>query len=271
MGKEITKKIFNFIKKKGLVTIDEIKKEFPNTNLIILDYHLKKLLEFDIKKVRRGIYCSGYPDIYYLIMKLNKDNIIAYHTALEFYGFGHTEYFTKYATNPKKLKETEILDLNFKFLKPISNHFHTIKKDNKEYKITTLEATFLECLINPKYCGGFEEFYRCISSIRIEEKEYKKNSIPKYKKDSPININYLLSLLESYKIEKLYNLLGFILESLKENFDLEISDKILKKIKKNIRKKTVILEESYSKKYEFNKKWNIKIPIESKSIIEGYY
>lgn len=269
---DLTKEIYHFVKKNEIVTIDEIRKEFPNYDITTINYHLKKVLEFGIEKLRRGIYSNGYPDIYLLLMKFDEGNIIAYHTALEFYGLGHTEFFTKYAINSKTIKDIEdVAGLTFKFVKPTLNHYHDIIRNNKKFRVTSLEGTFLDCLLNLKYCGGFEEFFRCVSSINVNEIKLSKNKTPSYEEERSLNLNYLFILLKEYNVKKLYNLTGFILDSLKEYYNLNVSENFLEKIKKEIRTKPVILNKSHSNNYTHNKIWNVKIPIEDKSTIEGIY
>jgi predicted transcriptional regulator of viral defense system len=274
MEKNLTKKIFFFIKKKEVVTIEEIRKKFIKENPKTISYHLNKCLEFGIKKIRKGIYSTEYSgDRFLLLMKLDKENVLAYHTALEFYGLGHSMFYTNFIMNKKNIPEIEDLDgISIKFVKPTINNFYKIIRNNIEFRVTSLEATLVDCLLNLKYCGGFEEFFRCLEGVeRTNEIKFKKNRSTRYEKVNELNLNYILELLEKYKIRKLYNLVGFTLENLQKKLRIKISEKFLSKLKKLVRRKPVYLEKSYKKKYIVDNKWNVRYPVELKSTLTGVY
>lgn len=274
MGKELTKKIVHFIKEKEIATLDEIRKQFKEEDYPVLHYHINKSLELGIKKIKNGIYAHEYfSDYYLLLMKLNPGNIIAYHTALEFYGLGHSVFFTAFIMNKKFYSDIdELQGKTIKYTKPTIGVYHKIIRNNREFIVTPLESTFLDCLLYPKYCGGFEELLRCLQGLeRTNEIKLDKDKTPQYEEISEINLNYLYELLKKYNIKKLYNLAGFTLEILKEHWQINVSDKFLNKINKEIREKIVILEESHSNTYKLDKKWNIKYPKELESAITGVY
>lgn len=270
MGKDLTKKIVHFIKEKEIATLDEIRKQFKEEDYPVLHYHINKSLEFGIKKIKNGLYAHEYfSDYYLLLMKLNPGNIIAYHTALEFYGLGHTVFFTGFIMNKKFYSNIdELQGKTIKYVKPTKGISKKITRNNKEFIVTPLEATFLDCLLYPKYCGGFEELLRCLQGLTGTYENKKKSS---NKFDTQINLDYLYELLKKYNVKKLYNLTGFTLEILKEHWQINVSDNFLNKINKEIREKIVILEESHSKTYKHDKKWNVKYPKELESAITGIY
>ncbi len=206
-------------------------------------------------------------------MKLNKNNVIAYHTALEFYGLGHSAFYTNFIMNKMDIADIENLEgKTIKYVMPTINSYNEINRNNNIYHVTSLEATFLDCLLNLKYCGGFEEFFRCIRGIdSITDKKTRLDAIPNYEKNIELNLNLLFDLLKKYKTKKLYNLTGFVLEALKIHWNLDIPETFFDKIKKHIRKTTVTIEESTNNIYTINKTWNIRYPKELTSAITGDY
>ena len=274
MSKNKTTQIFLFIKKKELVSIDEIKKEFPNLSAKSLSYHLNKTLNLGVKKIQKGLYVYEIvSDKYHFLNKLNKNNVIAYHTALEFFGLGHTVFFSSYVMNPANMPIKEDLHKTIiYFVKPTIGVYQEIKRNNITFKVTPLEATFLDCLLKPKYCGGFEELLRCLQGLDgTNEDKINLNKDPISQENTELNLNYLYELLKKYNIKKLYNLTGFTLEILKKYWQIDVSNKFLNKINKEIRKDYIVLESSHSNVYKLDKKWNIKYPKELESAITGVY
>jgi predicted transcriptional regulator of viral defense system len=191
------------------------------------------------------------------LLKIHPENIISYHTALEFYGFGHSDFFTKYLTNPISKKEINLHGFSIKFIKPLINKYEIILRNEKKYKVTSIEQTIIECLLRLKYCGGFEELFRCLEFLHKNSIDYKK----------------LLKLLEYYKKKKAYNLIGFFLEKIGEINNFKIPKNIEKKLLKHCCKISFLLEKDFiiGKKKILNKKWNLKYSSGLKSILKREY
>lgn len=282
MGNNVYIQLFNFIKEKEIVTLDEIKDKFSGEEYNSIYHNLLKISSFGIKKIKKGLYAyENYSDFYLLLVKLNPGNILAYHTALEFYGLGHSAFFTAFIMNTKSYYDIPQLEgKTIKYVKPTIDQYDIIIKNNQSYRVTSLEATFLDCLLNLKYCGGFEEFYRCITGVEaINNTGLNKSHIGEIRTknvstDSPpqFNINYLKELLTHYDIQKLYNLTGFMLEKMFPSLlETPYLKEFLKFLQTKIRVTPVKLEESPSNTYINDKKWNVNYPKEFETLFRGEY
>lgn len=138
-----------------------------------------------ILRVRRGLFASvplgASPencsvDPYLVAAKLTDDAVLAYHTALEFYGKAYSVhrqflYLTEQASRP----------LTFR-----SHHFRAVRlpkalKDKKkerfgvvvadrlglDVQVTSLERTLVDVLDRPDLGGGWEEIWRSLESVEF--------------------------------------------------------------------------------------------------------
>lgn len=165
-----------------------------------------------IARVRRGLYStvlprdagtSASPDPYLVASKMAEDAVLAYHTALAFYGRAHSHrsiltYLTVRASRSLHFRGLTFRGIKFpKILRSEKDRFFGVRSEDRQglgVRVTGLERTLVDILDRPDLSGGWEEIWRSLESI-----EY-------FNLDSVIE--YALSLKNATTIAKV----GFYLE-----------------------------------------------------------
>jgi predicted transcriptional regulator of viral defense system len=151
-----------------------------NTRKALLAYHKKK---GRIVTVRRGLYAvvpygvdpeSFVADPFLIAAKMTKDSVLAYHTALEFYGkaysvFNRLFYFSKQKSMPLHYYIHEIKQVRVpKSLRQKKNEMIGVESQERKgvtVKVTTFERTLVDMLDRPELTGSWEEVWRSLESI----------------------------------------------------------------------------------------------------------
>jgi predicted transcriptional regulator of viral defense system len=153
-------------------------------------------------------------DAYLVASKLATDAVLAFHTALDVLGFGHSvfntyHYFSKTYRRPVRFRGGEYRSVKAppKLLKASKELFGTTKVERLGIKILTTdkERTLVEALEHPEYCGGFEETWRSLEKIPYIQPET------------------VLEYLGLRAQKNLFARVGFFLEQHCENFHVEES------------------------------------------------
>jgi predicted transcriptional regulator of viral defense system len=219
------KKILVFLETHPVFTIEELREYFSSLGkgreVYDILWHNKRMGRIGVKK--SGLYYAVRPgdkaettqvDPFLLASKLVGDAVLAFHTALDLLGFGHSMFNSYYyyscrlhparrfgndhfrcVLQPEKLqKKSEIL-------------FGTEKLERSGVKVivTGKERTLVDVLERPQFSGGFEEMYRSIEKMPYVQTE--------------IILNYL-DLREQ---KNLFARAGFFLEQHREQFHIEES------------------------------------------------
>jgi predicted transcriptional regulator of viral defense system len=147
-----------------------------------LAYHEK---HGHLLRVRRGIYVSVPPgmhseqvavDSYALAAKVAPDAVLAYHTALAFFGKAYSvhqrfEYLTATAARPFRFRDQEFRPVQFpKALREARQTLwgvKTVERSGVDLRITSLERSLVDVLDRPDLSGGWEESWRSLSSVEF--------------------------------------------------------------------------------------------------------
>ncbi len=211
-----------------------------------------------IVRIKRGLFAvipyGANPDTYpinpYLITSaLTQDAVVAYHSALAFYGLAYSVsyrfiYLTK--TKPKdfEFRETTYQPTLFStiLISKGKMHCYTNKEDVQGINIlvTSKERTLVDVLDRPLLGGGLEEIWRSLDAIdRIKVKDV---------------IDYVLLLENATTIAKV----GFYLEQRKEA--LNISEESLKLLEPFRPTSPRYMDETNTEKYRLISRWNLMVP-----------
>lgn len=165
--------------------------------------------------VRPGQTTSNAPvDSFLVASKLAPDSVLAFHTALDVLGFGHSlfhryYYFSKTYRRPVRFHGELFRSVKApqKLVQAGKEFFGTEKVERVGVKIlaTGKERTLVEALEHPEYCGGFEEMYRCLEKMPYLQPEI------------------LLGYLDLREQKNLFAMAGFFLEQHREDFHVEES------------------------------------------------
>jgi len=173
--------------------------------------------------VRPGTIPDTAPvDQYLVTSKLSPDAVLAFHTALDVLGFGHSVFNTFYYVSktyhrPVRFRGGQYRSVKAppKLLKAGKELFGTTKIERLGVKIFTTdkERTLVEGLEHPEYCGGFEELYRSLEKIPYIQSEV------------------VLDYLDIREQKNLYARVGFFLEQHRE--DLHVEEVFLHQLERN--------------------------------------
>lgn len=192
-------------------------------------------------------------DGFLVASKLAPDATLAFHTALDVLGFGHSLFssfyhFSKTYRRPVRFRRNlfHCIKLPVALLRRGKEGFGTEKVERLGQKVVTTgkERTLVEALEHPKYCGGFEEMYRS-----LEKMPY-------------LQFELLLEYLELRGQKKLHATVGFFLEQHREEFHVEES--LLQVLEKNKPLAPVYWDRS-KKGGTYVKRWNLVVP---KAVVE---
>ncbi|MFH1113775.1 MAG: transcriptional regulator [Pseudomonadota bacterium] len=138
-----------------------------------------------ILRVRRGLYASvpfgasraTFPvDAFLLAGKMSQDSVLAYHTALDFYGKAHSVherflFLTGKAIRPLNFRGYEFRGIRCPniLLKKKEEFFavDTAERAGLPVRVTSLERTLVDILDRPDLGGGWEEIWRSLESVEF--------------------------------------------------------------------------------------------------------
>ena len=248
----------NFFNTHPVFTIEKLRFAVNSKNIKSIYNNLKYYLNKNrIRSVRQGLYYvipegshldKFYPNNILVTSCLSKDVVLAFHSALEVMGYGHSLFhrFFYYSPDrkrkfyfrgneficikiPEKLKEKKMEMFGVE-----EKYYHQLS-----IKFTNRERTFVDCLDRPEYGGGIEEVYRC-----IEKYPY-------------LNFKEILEYLGVLNKRVLYAKVGFFLQQHKDQF--YVGEELLKKLKEKKPASTVYFD-SKRKKGKLIKEWNLVVP-----------
>jgi predicted transcriptional regulator of viral defense system len=239
--------IDNFLAKRGEAT--------PSKRNSLLSYYRR---QGRVITVRRKLYAvvpygvspqSHSPDPFLLAAKITPDAVLAYHTALEFYGKAYSVFNRYYYLSDRKSVPVHFRDYDFRFVKIP----HALKSKGKEdygvvraeragldTKVTSLERTLVDVLDRPDISGSWEEIWRSLESVEFFD-------IDKV-------IEYALLLGNATTAAKT----GFFLDQHRET--LMVDDSHLKLLRDLRPKQPHYLERSKRKSGRLVSDWNLVVP-----------
>lgn len=136
-----------------------------------------------LKRVRRGLYASvpvgATPenvqiDPFLLAGKMADDVVLAYYTALAFFGKVYSIHERYYYCTHRKVRSTsfqgaEYIDVLFPKALLLHNQeeygVDTLERSGLDIRVTGLERTLVDVLDRPKYSGTWEEIWRSLEMI----------------------------------------------------------------------------------------------------------
>ena len=222
----------------------------------LMSYHLKK---GHIVRIRRGIYyvvpagtspeeCQVDP--YLVCSKLAPDAVLAYHTALAFWGKLHSVrndfvYFTqkkmkapflfqglsyKGVSSPKNLVRCHALDCEVQTSYYLSH----------QLRVTSLERTFVDILDRPALTGEWEEIWRSLEAIEYLDLDA---------------VSAYATLLENATTMAK---VGLFLELHKD--ELMVEENHLKELSQHVSQKPHYLDRRSKGTQQLVKRWNLIVP-----------
>lgn len=247
-----SKPVFTFEEFITEMDSDERSKRTRNT---ILAYYVKT---GQVLNVRKGLYVtipaganpSNCPiDPYLIAGKVTEDAVLAYHTALEFYGKAHSifhtfTYLTAQRPRAFKIRGQQFCAVLFpKALKHKHQQMFDVKEEERRgvnIRVTSLERTMVDLLSRPDLAGGWEELWRSLESIEF------------------FNLDKIVQYCCLLGIATTAAKVGFYLDQHRK--ELMVEEKHLKPLKRIIPKKPHYLVRTSRKPGRLLTEWNLVIP-----------
>ena len=217
--------ILTFLEHRPVFTLDELREYFSMQNggreASDMILHNKRMGR--VGMIKEGLYFAVRPgqstseapvDPFLLASKIASNAVLAFHTALDLMGFGHSQFNTYYCLSNRFRPVLHFRKDNFrvvvtpeKLQKKSQELFGTERVERLGVKliVTGKERTLVECLEKPRYCGGFEEMYRSLEKIPFVQPQV------------------LLEYLDLREQKNLYARVGFFLDQHREDFHVEES------------------------------------------------
>jgi len=200
-----------------------------------------------IKKVRNNLYVSinpvthtSYANKYQIGSSISDDAYISHLSALEYYGYLNQVNQVCYVSSPMRFNPFEFEGITYKHLNSKTNKGVIEPPYSDKIKITDLEKTVIDSI------NGLG------SVINLEELVYSFDLIP------TLDENKLLSFLDDYSIQALYQKSGYILSLLNDGLKLSVS--FFNTIKSKINKSVTYLSEDAKQDGIFIKEYQLVVP-----------
>jgi len=153
----------------------------PRTIEELLAYHVAR---GRIVRIRRGLYGSvpvGHgpttfsPDHYLIAGKLAPDAVVAFHTALELHGLAHTAFRRITLLTRAAVRRFQFREVEFVAIRPpaslvrhgaVDYAIESIERGGATIRCTSIERTLVDALDRPALCGGMDEVWQSLQSLR---------------------------------------------------------------------------------------------------------
>jgi len=252
-------KIEDFFATHPVFTLEEFKREVGQTiTSSTLHTHLKRYRKIGrIDAIKQGLYyvvSRGHQpkttpvDLYLVASKAAQDSVIAFHTAFELLGVGHSVFYRIYYLAKTPRRQFNFRNVTFQ---AVQEPLALIEKNQVNFgteraerlgqmvKLTGKERTLVDCLERPEYCGGYEELYRCAEKLPF------------------LNFEVLAEYLRLRGKRVLFAKVGLFLEQYREAFFVE--EDLLDYLEKQSPKQPFYLE-GRNKKGRLVRRWNLIVP-----------
>jgi predicted transcriptional regulator of viral defense system len=217
----------------------------------ILRRYKKKSL---IDQVRRDLYVvtdfstkASLANKFEIASQITPSSFLAYHAALEYYGLAHQVFYQLSIASKETFTNFDYDGISYVYCHSISEIGVVNPVTDSLIKITDLERTIIDCINHIDLCGGLEELVACFAIITF------------------VNEQKLLSYLQYFNKQALYQKTGFILSYFKN--EMKLSDFFFDTCKSNIGKSTRYLTNKQESNTYF-REWKLCAPENILSFLE---
>lgn len=172
---------------------------------------------------------------------LIKPYYISYWSALHYYGLTEQVSKTIFIATIKRKREITIHGLTFKFITLTKKKFFGFTKrliNNQEINLAEREKGIIDCIDQPRNCGGMSEISKAIENANDE-----------------LNIKKLIAYAKKMKNAAILNRLGYLSEILKKPLKIKPS------------RHYVLLDPLNKNKGGYNKKWMVRENISKEELL----
>ncbi len=214
-------------------------------------------------KLRSGVYVKIRNNLYALIdpstndiyatkfeiaSNISETSYICFHSALEFYGLANQVFND--ITVGSLTKFNNFIFGESEYIYKQSKSIAFVKDVASEgIRVTTLEKTIVDCIDEINLACGIDEVLNALEQVKY------------------LNEAKLLDVLEEQNKMFLYQKVGYLLEIY--NDQLNLSESFFDKCKSHLTNKTNYFMKGEFQKESLNKDWNLMVPKNIKSRING--
>ena len=216
-----------------------------------------KLRSKSYVKIRNNLYALVDPstnDIYStkfeIASNISETSFICFHSALEYYGIANQVFNDITVGSLTKFNDFIFEDCEFIYKRSKSIAFVN-NVVSEGIRVTSLEKTIVDCIDDINFSGGIEEVLNALEQVKYLKEEI------------------LTEVLKDSNKMFLYQKVGYLLEIY--NDQLNLSEDFFNNCKAHLTKKTNYLMKGEFKNVILNKDWNLIVPENIKSRINGGY
>lgn len=207
-----------------------------------------------ILKIRRDLYtaaemASGVSTANYfeIASSISPVSYVAYHSALEFHGIAHQQFFDVYVSSDIRFRNFEFENVYYQLCRSLFLDGVIVPPLNSKIKVSNLERTIIDCIDRIDRAGGLEELVHALTMIKI------------------VREDMLLSYLKTYNKDLLYKKAGFILSYFQRAYKLT---DIFFSICKKRRNESINFLTNSKEGNTFHKEWILYAPNNILSYLE---
>lgn len=177
---------------------------------------------------------------------------LSHYSALDIHEMTTHPLMIIYITTPTRRKQRQVLGATFRFVytnkTPLWGLEESWVKPTEKAMVSDLERTIVDCLDNPKFCGGISELAKGL-----------------WQKRNEIDYGKLIKYVDRFGSKAVAKRLGFLLEL------FDVGDNATNKLRKFVTSTFVRLDPSLPNKGKYQSQWRLRInlnPDELKEIIK---
>lgn len=208
-------------------------------------------------KIRNNLYAlidpstnNIYSTKFEIASNISRTSFICFHSALEYYGIANQVFNDVTVGSLTKFNNFTFQDSKFVY-KQVKNAVFVKDVISEGIKVTSLEKTIIDCIDDISLAGGIEEVLNALEQIKYLKEEI------------------LTKVLEDSDKMFLYQKVGYLFETY--NDQLNLSSDFFDACKSHLTNKTNYFLKGEFKNISLNKRWNLMVPENIKSRINGGY
>jgi predicted transcriptional regulator of viral defense system len=172
---------------------------------------------------------------------------ISYHSALEYHGLAHQQFFVFYISSSQKFTPFDFDGIQYQYCNSIREKGVYSPSMDSLVHVTDKERTLIDCINRIDRAGGLEELLHAMAAMTY------------------LNENKLLAYLEIYDKQFLYQKTGFLLSYFQR--ETKVSDNFLEICREKMGKSTRYLD-NLNVATAFYSKWKLFAPVNIHSYLE---
>jgi predicted transcriptional regulator of viral defense system len=195
---------------------------------------------------------AQYSENWYVVAKhLIEPNqyYISHYSALDIHGMTTQPLMRIYVTSPTRRQEREVLGATFRFIYAQPSKLWGIEeewvKPAEKVNVSDLERTIIDCLDNPKFCGGISELAKGL-----------------WRKRNELDYPRLVGYIGRFGSKAVAKRLGFLLDL------YQIGDDTAENLKRFITPTIVLLDPSLPAQGKRQSKWRIRVNLAPEELLE---